>query len=51
MKQLEYTSKNLYGWFKPEEVCFVVAKVIYLLMTFLIIMKLKKMVNGNHLEY
>lgn len=26
MKQLEYTSKNLYGWFKPEEVCFVVAK-------------------------
>ena len=26
MKHLEYTTKNLYSEFKPEEVCFVVAK-------------------------
>ena len=26
MKQAEYTTKNLYSKFKPEDVCFVVAK-------------------------
>ena len=25
-KPVEYTTKNLYGEFKPEDVCFVVAK-------------------------